>query len=49
LHKGEMPAALANMKPSGSVRMNQYTGLCPQAFEYLSPERLQRELLRYGR
>jgi hypothetical protein len=29
------------MKPSGSVRMNQYTALCPQAFEYLTPGRLQ--------
>jgi hypothetical protein len=29
------------MKPSGSVRMNQYTALCPQAFEYLIPGKLQ--------
>ena len=30
------------MKPSGSVRMNQYAALCPQAFEYLIPGKLQR-------
>jgi hypothetical protein len=29
------------MKPSGMVRMNQYTALWPQAFEYLTPGRLQ--------
>ena len=30
------------MKPSGSVRMNQYPALCPQAFENLNPGRLQK-------
>jgi len=30
------------MKPRGIVRMNQYIVLCPQAFEYLTPGRLQR-------
>jgi len=30
------------MKPSGSVRMNQYAALCPQAFECLIPGKLQR-------
>jgi hypothetical protein len=29
------------MRPSGTVRMNQYTALCPQAFEYLIPGKLQ--------
>jgi hypothetical protein len=29
------------MKPRGSVRMNQYAALCPHAFEYLTPGRLQ--------